>query len=144
MMTGVKHETERRNRPRTVGRSAVRGASTGLHWVGNLLISAPVTLAALTVNWLLFIIWRGDGNALEEAFGAAAPSLHPWAVLTAGLTGPTLSTVLLGSLTLVSLGLLAERQLGSYRYAIAAVVIQAFAVIAGLTAVQAVVATGSY
>ncbi|MBI9001100.1 DUF2156 domain-containing protein [Corynebacterium sp. CCM 9185] len=143
-MAGGKQEAQRRNTPRTVGRSAVRTASTGIHWAGNLLISAPITLVALIINWLLFIIWRGDGDALEEAFGAAAPSLHPWAVLTAGLTGPTLSTVLLGSLTLVSLGLLAERRLGSYRYAIAAVVIQAFAVIVGLTAAQMVVITDSH
>lgn len=143
-MTGVTQETGRRNTPRTVGRSAVRGVSTGIHWAGDLLVGAPVTLTALVINWLLFIIWRGDGNALEDAFGAAAPSLHPWAVLTAGLTGPTVSTVVLGSLALVSLGLLAERRLGSYRYAIAAVVIQAFAVIVGLTATQAVVATGSH
>ncbi|MCX7445376.1 DUF2156 domain-containing protein [Corynebacterium sp. P7003] len=127
-----------------MGRGVVTTASAGLRRLGATLAGAPVTLAALAVNWLLFLIWRGDGDALEDALGAAAPNLHPWAVLTAGLTGSTLSSVLLGSLALVTLGLLAERRLGSHRYAIAAVVVQAFAVITGLTVAQVIVATGSH
>ncbi|MEZ2122941.1 MULTISPECIES: bifunctional lysylphosphatidylglycerol flippase/synthetase MprF [unclassified Corynebacterium] len=127
-----------------MGKGMVHTVSMIARWLAGLLRGAPVTVSALILNWLLFAVWRGDGDALESALGAAAPQLHPWAVLTAGLTGPTLSAVILASLVLLSLGLLAERQLGSHRYAIAAVVIQAFSVIAGLTAAQAVVGTGSH
>ncbi|MGV9217192.1 bifunctional lysylphosphatidylglycerol flippase/synthetase MprF [Arcanobacterium canis] len=84
----------------------------------SLVKKAPVSIILLTTLWALWASQGGDHLALRHTFGLRATGdLNFLHMFTSGLTSATLQGVIGASVGVLTLGLAAERTLGSARFA---------------------------
>ena len=108
--------------------------------VKTVLRTVPVTLALVVLMWILFVAYRGDAPAVLGYHLPGDTTL--WHVGSSGLTGGHVVAMVYLTAAALLFAVPAEYTLGSRRFAVAAVAIQAVAVPAGLLAAAAVEEAG--
>ncbi|MEO6881139.1 MAG: DUF2156 domain-containing protein [Mycobacteriaceae bacterium] len=111
----------------------------------TLLRESPVTVGFVAVLWVLGAITgslaHGPPPALMGTVAAGVRSLghgHLWTPLTAAAFAPGLPSYFVGSVVVLLAGALAERRLGSLRFAVAALTTQVLGVLLALVVVRVI------
>ena len=118
----------------TWSRQATRGAK-----------HVPLSSAALVVLWVTRIAYGFNSDRIREYLGAGSGVwADPLRLVTAGLTSATTASAVVATVGILTLGLVAEKTLGSARFAAWAVGLQVAGTAVGWAIITLLVAGGGY